>query len=133
MPAPIRLAGLADAEEVARLMIAFRDWTSRSEPGDDSFRAGVRRLLEDPDTEYLLGGNPSAGVAQLRYRYGLWYAAPRLLARGPHVADEARGTGLGRALWRLRSSARGAAAGVRSSTGTRATAPALAPLRIPGT
>jgi GNAT superfamily N-acetyltransferase len=98
MPAPIRLASLADAEELARLMIAFRNWTSRSEPGDDSFRAGVRRLLEDPNTEYLLGGDPPAGVAQLRYRYGLWYAAPDCWLEDLYVADEARGTGLGRAL-----------------------------------
>jgi ribosomal protein S18 acetylase RimI-like enzyme len=98
MSVPIRLATLDDADEVARLMIAFRDWTERSEPSDDRFRAGVRRLLDDPNTEYLLGGDPPAGVVQLRYRYGLWYDTDDCLLEDLYVADDARGTGLGRAL-----------------------------------
>jgi ribosomal protein S18 acetylase RimI-like enzyme len=98
MPDRIRLATSADAGAVARLLIAFRNWTSRSEPGDDRFRAGVRRLLEDPNTEYLLGGDPPAGVAALRYRYGLWYDTEDCLLEDLYVSDEARGTGLGRAL-----------------------------------
>ena len=95
---PVRLATSDDAEHVARLMIAFRNWTNRSEPGDDSFRASVRRLLEDPSTEYLLGGDPPAGVVQLRFRYGIWYAAPDCWLEDLYVADAARGSGLGRAL-----------------------------------
>ena len=98
MPARIRLATPTDAEQVARLLIAFRNWTKRSEPGDDSFRAGVRRLLDDPNTEYLLGGDPPVGVAQLRYRHGLWYDTEDCLLEDLYVSDEARGTGLGRAL-----------------------------------
>ena len=94
----VRVATPADAEDVARLMIAFRDWTGRSEPGDASFRASVARLLEDPVTEYLLGGDPPVGVAQLRYRFGVWYAAPDCWLEDLYVADAARGTGLGRAL-----------------------------------
>jgi GNAT superfamily N-acetyltransferase len=94
----VRVATTADAEDVTRLMIAFRNWTGRSEPGDDSFRATVARLLADPSTEYLLGGHPPAGVAQLRYRLGVWYAAPDCWLEDLYVADSARGTGLGRAL-----------------------------------
>jgi ribosomal protein S18 acetylase RimI-like enzyme len=98
MPPPVRLATPHDSEDVARLMIAFRDWTSRSEPDDGRFRAGVRRLLEDPHTEYLLGGDPPAGVVQLRFRYGLWYDAPDCWLEDLYVSDAARGAGLGRAL-----------------------------------
>jgi ribosomal protein S18 acetylase RimI-like enzyme len=98
MPASVRIAGPEDAEDVARLLIAFRNWTGRSEPDDESFRASVRRLLEDPGTEYLLAGDPLAGVAQLRYRYAVWHASEDCWLEDLYVADEARGSGLGRAL-----------------------------------
>ncbi len=98
MPASVRIATSEDAEDVARLLIAFRNWTGRSEPDDESFRASVRRLLDDPSTEYLLAGDPPAGVAQLRYRYGIWYAAHDCWLEDLYVSDTARGSGLGRAL-----------------------------------
>ena len=53
-------------------MIGFRDWWHREEPRDAAFEAGVRRLLGDPNTDFLLAGDPPAGVCQLRYRYALW-------------------------------------------------------------
>lgn len=94
----IRLATADDAEPVAALMIGFRNWQDRAEPSDDSFREGVRRLLADADTEYLLGGDPPAGVCQLRFRYGLWHAALDCWLEDLYVDQSARGTGLGRAL-----------------------------------
>ncbi len=45
MPASVRIATAEDAEDVARLLIAFRNWTGRSEPGDESFRSSVGQLL----------------------------------------------------------------------------------------
>ena len=48
-----------DAADVARLMIGFRDWQGRTEPSDASIEASVRRLLADPNTDYLLGGRPA--------------------------------------------------------------------------
>ena len=94
----IRLAGSDDAQQVAALMIGFRDWQDRSEPSDRSFHKGVRRLLADEGTEYLLGGDPPTGVCQLRFRYGLWYATPDCWLEDLFVDESARGTGLGRAL-----------------------------------
>ena len=64
----VRLATADDAADVARLMIGFRDWQGRSEPANDVIAATVRRLLADPNTEFLLGGSPPTGVCQLRYR-----------------------------------------------------------------
>jgi ribosomal protein S18 acetylase RimI-like enzyme len=93
----VRLAGIDDAAEVARLMIGFRDWWGRHEPSDASFQAGVRRLLDDPSTEFLLGGDPPAGVCQLRYRPSLWTEGDCWL-EDIYVDEPARRSGLGRAL-----------------------------------
>jgi ribosomal protein S18 acetylase RimI-like enzyme len=79
-------------------MIGFRNWWGRAEPSDERFEAGVRRLLADPNTEFLLGGEPLAGVCQLRYRYGLWHDAEDCWLEDVFVEESARGSGLGRAL-----------------------------------
>jgi ribosomal protein S18 acetylase RimI-like enzyme len=94
----IRLATEKEAAEVARLMIGFRNWWSREEPGDAVFEAGVRRLLADPNTEFLLAGDPALGVCQLRYRYGVWHDGEDCCLEDIFVEKEARGSGLGKAL-----------------------------------
>ena len=99
--ATVWIAGRDDAAEVIRLMIAFRDWWRREDPGDAAFAAGVERLLADPSTEFLLAAPPAngaAGVCQLRYRYGLWYDAPDCWLEDVYVEERARRLGLGRAL-----------------------------------
>src|SRR3954469_8637709 len=91
-----------EARDVARLMIAFRDHLGLSWPSDNAFLAGVERLLEDPATEFLLaaaGADPApAGVAQLRFRWGLGRAGGDCLLEDVFVDARARGRGLGRAL-----------------------------------
>jgi GNAT superfamily N-acetyltransferase len=94
----IRLATEEDADDVARLMIGFRNWWQRDEPDDASFEAGVRRLLSDPNTEFLLGGEHAAGVCQLRYRFAVWTGSEDCWLEDVYVEEPARGTGLGRAL-----------------------------------
>lgn len=94
----MRVAGPGDAAAVAALLCGFRDWWGYREPGDDAMRAGVERLLADPDTDFLLAGDPSAGVAQLRYRYGVWLAAEDCCLEDLYVREDARGAGLGAAL-----------------------------------
>jgi GNAT superfamily N-acetyltransferase len=93
-----------EAETVARLMGAFRDELGLAAPSDDDMRDGVKRLLKDPHTEFLLGaperGAPAGGVAQLRFRYGLWRSGGDCLLEDLFVAPPARGAGLGRALVR---------------------------------
>jgi ribosomal protein S18 acetylase RimI-like enzyme len=93
-----------EAAEVSRLLIGFRDWMGRTgeEPPDDALRASVERLIGRDDTEYLLGalgdGEPPAGVAQLRFRWGVWWAAEDCLLEDLFVEEAARRGGLGRAL-----------------------------------
>jgi ribosomal protein S18 acetylase RimI-like enzyme len=83
-------------------MAAFRDHLRLSAPSDEEMRAGVERLLGEPDTEFLLAAPaddaPAAGVAQLRFRYGVWRAGGDCLLEDLFVDDAARGAGLGRAL-----------------------------------
>lgn len=90
-----------DADAVARLLAAFRDWYGRDWPDDASFRASVDRIIRRDDTEFLLGEGPdwtAAGVVQLRYRWTVWWEAEDCWIEDVFVDDAARGTGLGRAL-----------------------------------
>jgi GNAT superfamily N-acetyltransferase len=108
------LARPEEADDVARLLIAFRDWYGRADPPDEKFHEGVRRLIARDDTEYLLasaeGSSEPGGVCQLRYRYGLWLAADDSWLEDLFVRDEDRRKGLGEQLVALaleRARARG--------------------------
>jgi ribosomal protein S18 acetylase RimI-like enzyme len=91
-----------EAETVARLMLAFRDHLGLERPSDADGRASIARLLDDPDTDFVLAsaepGASAAGVAQLRYRYGFWRTGGDCLLEDLYVDASARGAGLGRAL-----------------------------------
>jgi ribosomal protein S18 acetylase RimI-like enzyme len=98
----VRLAQPSDAGAVARLVTAFRDHLKLAGPPDDEIARGVDRLLRDADTEFLLAavdaGAPPAGVAQLRFRYGIWRSGGDCLLEDLYVDAAARGAGLGHAL-----------------------------------
>jgi len=91
-----------EAETVAALLVAFRDHLGVDWPSDNAFLAGVENLIERTDTVFLLGtvddDHPPAGVAQVRFRPGIWWAAEDCLLEDLFVRPEARGAGLGRAL-----------------------------------
>jgi ribosomal protein S18 acetylase RimI-like enzyme len=95
-------AGPGEAETVARLLVAFRNHLGIDWPSENAFLAGVERLIEDPGARFLLGApdadSPPAGVAQVRFRFGIWWAADDCLLEDLFVAESARGSGLGRAL-----------------------------------
>jgi ribosomal protein S18 acetylase RimI-like enzyme len=94
-----------DASEVARLLIAFREWLESSSPTDDFIQAAVQRLITDPATEYLLGASTEAGeacgVCQLRFRESVWTAGLDCWIEDVFVLDNARGQGVGRELVRV--------------------------------
>jgi ribosomal protein S18 acetylase RimI-like enzyme len=91
-----------ETETVARLLIAFRDWAGSASPDDASFHASVGRLIDSPDTEFLLGAADrdaeAAGVCQLRYRFSVWTAAEDCWLEDLYVEDSMRSAGLGRAI-----------------------------------
>ena len=95
---PLRIAPPAAAEEVARLLAAFRSFYGADEPSDEEMLAVVERLIGTPDTEYLLAGDPAAGVAQIRYRPSVWTGADDCWVEDVFVEEGSRGQGLGRRL-----------------------------------
>lgn len=81
-------------------MIAFRRWLGYDEPGDGAVTRAVDELVRDPNTDFLIGssdGEP-AGICQLRYRLCVWTGADDCWLEDLYVRDEARGSGMGRAL-----------------------------------
>lgn len=90
-----------EAPRVAALLAAFRDHMQYDGPSDDAFLASVERLIARDDTEYLLaaaGDGEAQGVAQVRYRWGIWWDAEDCWLEDLYVAEAGRGAGLGRAL-----------------------------------
>ncbi|MDX6684657.1 MAG: hypothetical protein QOF26_1356 [Baekduia sp.] len=102
MPARAWRAGPHEAETIARLLVAFRDHLGYDWPSENAFLAGVERLIEERDTEYLLGSrdddSPPSGVVQLRFRRGIWRAGGDCLVEDVFVDESARGHGVARAL-----------------------------------
>ena len=105
MPPRAWVAEFDEAEAVARLLVAFRDHNGSDWPSENSFIAGVEKLMDDRYTEFLLGApdddSPPGGVAQLRFRHSVWTAAPDCWLEDLYVAEDARGSGVGGALVEL--------------------------------
>jgi GNAT superfamily N-acetyltransferase len=96
----VRLATAADAGSVASLLAAFRDWYRESDPVDASIRRSVDELLADERTEFLVAGDPAAGIAQIRFRHSLWTGVDDAWLEDLFVLDSARRAGVGLALAR---------------------------------
>ncbi len=65
-----------EAPAVAALLGAFRDHLGYAEPDDASLLASVERIIVRDDAEYLLAGQDEPrGVAQVRYRWSVWWSA----------------------------------------------------------
>ena len=92
----------SEAETVAKLLVAFRDFFGRDWPSDNAFLAGVERLIETTDCEFLLAAidddSPPQAVCQLRFRFGIWHASVDCWLEDLYVEPEARRAGLGKAL-----------------------------------
>ena len=90
-----------EAADVARLIAEFAAWYGNDEVSEDDIRASVERIMGGADGEYLLGADadgPAAGVCQLRFRWSVWKSAEDCWLEDLFVREEARRSGLGRAL-----------------------------------
>jgi ribosomal protein S18 acetylase RimI-like enzyme len=100
--ARVWLAGEEDADSVAALLADFRDHMERDEPALDQLQDTVSTLLRDPGTEFLLaapdGDDEPAAVCQLRFRLAIWTGTDDCWLEDLFVREDARRSGLGRAL-----------------------------------
>ena len=90
----------AEAVTVARLIAEFGEWWGHNVPPADEIQASVERIMGGDDGEYLLGAVDGApvGVCQLRFRWSVWKSAEDCWLEDLFVREEARRSGLGRAL-----------------------------------
>lgn len=98
----IWLADARDAETVAELLVAFRDHLGRDWPSDNAFHAGVERMIERGEADFLLAapveGSAPVAVCQLRYAFNLWRAGSECVLEDLWVDPDARRDGYGSAL-----------------------------------
>ena len=88
-----------EAGAVAALLAGFRDHLGYDFPSDESMLASVERIIVRDDAEYLLAGESEpVAVAQVRYRWSVWWATEDCWLEDLYVRDDARGGGAGRAL-----------------------------------
>ena len=94
-----------EAETVARLLVAFRDNFGRDWPSANAFLAGVEKLIDTNDTEFLLAAphddSPPTGVAQIRFRWGIWHASTDCWLEDLFVEESSRRQGVAEALVEL--------------------------------
>jgi GNAT superfamily N-acetyltransferase len=93
-------AEAAEAADVARLIAEFGAWWGQNVVPEDEVQTSVERIMSGDDGEYLLGavdGEP-VGVCQLRFRWSVWKSAEDCWLEDLFVREEARRSGLGRAL-----------------------------------
>ena len=94
----VRVAGVDDAGDVARLLHDFNIEFDVPSPGVDVLAERLRRLLATDTTFALVAANPPVGVALVTLRPNVWYAGPVALLDELYVVPGLRGCGIGSAL-----------------------------------
>lgn len=93
-----RVAAVADAATMARLLDAFNREYHAPTPGPEVLAARLRRLLTGTNVIAILAGDPAVGVALATLRPNVWYDGPVAVIDELYVAPEARGGGIGSVL-----------------------------------
>lgn len=96
----VRRAGRDDLDAIVALAVEFFDFLHQPEPTAQAFRPYLVRLLDDPDTDFLVAEYESraAGYVQIRYRLSAWQLGVQAELEDVFVTSAARGGGVGRAL-----------------------------------
>src|SRR5262245_8294306 len=93
-----RVATVAEAGTVARLLDAFNQEFHTPTPGPEILTIRLRRLLASGEVIALLAGDPAVAVALVTLRPNVWYDGPVGLLDELYVTPQRRGQGLGSAL-----------------------------------
>jgi GNAT superfamily N-acetyltransferase len=93
-----RIAGVRDADEVARLLHDFNTEFDTESPGTGVLAARLERLLADQVTVAVLVGAPAVGVALVTIRPNVWYDGSVALLDELYIEPVWRNRGLGTTL-----------------------------------
>lgn len=95
---PPRIATVAEAGLLARLLDRFNREFDTPSPGPAVLAARLERLLSGREVVALLACEPVLGIALLTLRPNVWYEGPVGLLDELYVVPAARGHGIGTAL-----------------------------------
>lgn len=90
-----RVATMADAEEVARLLHDFNTEFDTASPGPEVLAERLRDLLSGDRTFAVLAGAPAVAVALVTLRPNVWYRGQVALLDELYVVPPLRGRGIG--------------------------------------
>ena len=93
-----RLASVADADEIARLLHDFNSEFATPSPGVDVLVTRLGALLPRDETFAVLAGTPAVAVALVTLRPNVWYAGPVALLDELYVVPHVRNRGIGSAV-----------------------------------
>jgi ribosomal protein S18 acetylase RimI-like enzyme len=93
-----RLADIADAAAVGRLLHHFNAEYDEFSPGPEALERRMRKLLETGEITVLLAGDPPEGFAVLRFRAALVTEGLESYLQELYVVPDRRGLGIGRGL-----------------------------------
>ena len=92
---PVRVATVADADVVGRLLDDFNREFDTPTPGPDVLADRLRILLATDQTIAILAGSPAIAVALVTLRPNVWYDGLVALLDELFVAPSVRGRGIG--------------------------------------
>ena len=94
----IQIGDIDHLEGLIKLATSFRDELGRSEPSDADFKASIKALLLDGDTEFIVAldeAGDCVGFIQQRYRYSMWASGREACIEDLYVAPESRRRSVG--------------------------------------
>ena len=98
MTSQVRIAEVADAALVARLLDDFNREFRTATPGIGVLKGRLQRLLGQSDVVAVLADDPAVGLAVLTLRPNVWYDGPVALLDELYVVPAWRGQGVGSVL-----------------------------------